>query len=61
LEICDVKGGKRLPKGLQLIDGDNGFTYIRVADMYMGSINTDDIKYVPLEAVETIINYRIDK
>lgn len=60
-EISEVKGGKRLPKGLQLIDYDNGFPYIRVADMYMGGINTNDIKYVPLEAVDKIKNYRIDK
>jgi len=33
-DICEVKGGKRLPKGYQLEDEDNAFPYIRVADMY---------------------------
>ena len=37
-DICEVKGGKRLPKGYQLEDEDNAFPYIRVADMYMGGI-----------------------
>ncbi len=59
-EVCEVKGGKRLPKGLQLIDDNNGYPYIRVSDMYMGGINKADIKYLPLEAVEAIKNYKIN-
>lgn len=39
-DICEVKGGKRLPKGYQLEDEDNAFPYIRVADMYMGGDKT---------------------
>ncbi|MBT2644768.1 restriction endonuclease subunit S [Bacillus sp. ISL-41] len=61
-EVCDVKGGKRLPKGYKLLDQNNGFPYIRVADMdNMGSISLKDIKYVPEEIVQKIVNYRISK
>ena len=60
-DICNVKGGKRLPKGFQLEDNNNGFPYIRVADMYMGGIKLNDIKYVPYDAVEKIKNYNISK
>lgn len=59
VNISDVKGGKRLPKGYELSDSFNGFPYIRVADMYMGGINLENIKYVPLEVVESIKNYKI--
>lgn len=60
-DICEVKGGKRLPKGYQLEDEDNSFPYIRVADMYMGGIKQDDIKYVPRDIVDKIKNYKISK
>ena len=60
-DICEVKGGKRLPKGYQLEDEDNAFPYIRVADMYMGGIRQDDIKYVPKDIVDKIKHYKISK
>lgn len=60
-EICEVKGGKRLPKGYQLEDNNNGLPYVRVADMYMGGIRLDDIKFVPEDVVDKIKNYTISK
>lgn len=60
-EIADVKGGKRLPKGFTLVDEDTGIPYIRVSDMYMGGINLDGIKYVPLEVADKIKRYKISK
>lgn len=60
-DICEVKGGKRLPKGYQLEDENNAFPYIRVADMYMGGIKQEDIKYVPKDIVDKIKNYKISK
>jgi len=60
-DICNVNGGKRLPKGYQLIDDKNKNPYIRVADMHNGGISLEDIKYVPNEAVNSIKNYTISK
>jgi len=60
-EICDVKGGKRLPKGKTLSDSPTPHPYIRVADMYMGGINQSEIKYVPIEVAAAIKNYRVTK
>ena len=60
-DICEVKGGKRLPKGYLLEDEDNALPYIRVADMYMGGIRQDDIKYVPKVIVDKIKIYKISK
>ena len=59
--ICDVKGGKRLPKGDSLVDEDTGYPYIRVADMFMGGVKTNALKFVPVETVSKIKNYIINK
>lgn len=32
-DVCEIKGGKRLPKGMELVDTPNNHPYIRVADM----------------------------
>ena len=60
-EICSVKGGKRLPKGYQLLDEKTEIPYIRVADMYDGGVKLNDIKYVPIEVADKIKSYKISK
>jgi type I restriction enzyme S subunit len=60
-EICDVKGGKRLPKGEVLTEEDTGFPYIRVTDMRMGGVSRDGILYVPAHVQSTIAQYTISK
>lgn len=57
--VCEVKGGKRLPKGQSLKTIPNRHPYIRVADMYMGGVCLDNILYVPEEVAPTIKNYTI--
>jgi type I restriction enzyme S subunit len=59
--ICDVKGGKRLPKGKALLDLPTPHPYIRVTDMYMGGIKKKEIKYVPIDVAPSIKNYIINK
>ena len=59
--IADVKGGKRIPAGRQLINDNNGHVYIRVIDMKDGSVSLDSLKYVPLDVVPIIKNYIISK
>lgn len=58
-EISDVKSGKRIPLGKTLSDRETSHPYIRVADMYMGGINLDELKYVPDEVFPLIKKYRI--
>ncbi|MCK5138072.1 MAG: restriction endonuclease subunit S [Bacteroidales bacterium] len=60
-EISDVKSGKRLPKGSLLSDIKTPYPYIRVIDMYNGSVFIEDIKYVPENIFPVIKNYRIYK
>ena len=60
-DIADVKGGKRIPAGRQLLDENNGYIYIRVSDMKNNTISTGSLKYVPLDIVPLIKNYIISK
>lgn len=58
-EIADVKGGKRLPKGVNLIDIPNTHPYIRVRDLnnvLFASI-TPDYAYVDEETQKSISRY----
>jgi type I restriction enzyme S subunit len=58
-EIGNVKGGKRLPKGEDLVDADTGFPYIRVKDFKNNSVDFSNIKYVPEDIQEKIKRYII--
>ena len=58
-EIADVKGGKRIPKGHLLQEERNDFPYITVSDIGGGTVRLESIRYVPLEVVDSIKNYRI--
>ena len=58
-DVARVKGGKRLPSGLFLIDTPTPHPYIRVTDMYPGGVNHSNIKYLPERAFLAIRNYRI--
>lgn len=57
-DICKVKGGKRLPKGVSLVEFDTGHKYIRVSDMNQFGIDLSNMMYVPNEVVEKISSYR---
>ena len=58
-EICDIKGGKRIPKGFSLQSDKNGYPYITVSDMKGGTVLLDNLQYVPLEVVNQIKNYKV--
>ncbi|MEH6521570.1 restriction endonuclease subunit S [Sulfitobacter sp.] len=59
--VCDVKGGKRIPKGQSLSEAPTSHPYIRVSDMRDGYVDTSDIRYVPDEIAPSISRYRISK
>lgn len=58
-EVCEVKGGKRLPKGATFSESLTVRPYIRVTDMVKKSINQAELKYVSEEVFEKIRNYTI--
>jgi type I restriction enzyme S subunit len=57
--IGDIKGGKRLPKGKQLLDFKTNYPYIRVADFDSGTIDIQELKYLDEESFSEIKNYTI--
>ena len=59
--ITTIKGGKRIPVGMNLSTIDTGHKYIRVADMKNHSIKNDDIHYITDEIYEKIKEYIISK
>jgi type I restriction enzyme S subunit len=55
--VC-VKGGKRLPKGQDVVSYDTGYHYIRVDDLdTLGRFDIENIKYITKENHDVIKNY----
>jgi type I restriction enzyme S subunit len=60
-EIASVKGGKRLPKGMFVIDEPTPHPYLRIVDFADYGIDRTNIKYIDEEAFEKTKHYTIDK
>jgi type I restriction enzyme S subunit len=60
-EVCEIKGGKRVPAGYQLLEIPTEHVYIRVTDMKNGSVNKNNLRYISKEIFEQIKNYTISK
>lgn len=58
-ELCDVKGGKRLPKGDKLVSNHTGLPYIRVTDLSDNSVDLSNIQYLTPETQRSISKYTI--
>ena len=58
-EICEIKGGKRIPRGLKLSDLPTEHVYIRVTDMKNNTVDIGDLKYITDEIYQQIKNYTI--
>ena len=58
-EICDIKGGKRIPRGMKLTDSVTSHIYIRVTDMKDCSVDMSELKYITDEIYDVIKNYTI--
>ncbi|UTC43347.1 restriction endonuclease subunit S [Treponema sp. OMZ 857] len=60
-EVCEFKGGKRIPAGLSTIKEKTSHIYIRVTDMKNNSISDEDLVYITDEIYEKIQRYTISK
>lgn len=60
-EVCDVKGGKRLPKGETLVSKKNKHPYIRITDFAGNSINKSKLQFVPNDTFEKISRYIVNE
>ena len=57
-KIVTVKGGKRLPKGEDVVPEDTGYRYIRVDDLdKLGRFDMENIQFITKENHEVIKNY----
>ncbi len=54
-DVCDIKGGKRLPAGTDFVDDYSPFPYIRVVDLKNGTVDTNNLKYLD-EATQSLIS-----
>ena len=61
-ELCDVKGGKRLPSGEEVVEEKTLHPYIRVRDVGKGKYVsvTDDFVYITDEIHEEISRYIVN-
>lgn len=60
-DICQVKGGKRLPAGTSFADGQTPYPYLRVIDMRNGTIDDSSLVYITEEVERKIKKYKISK
>ena len=61
-DIAEIKGGKRLPKGVKLLTTPTEHPYIRVADFNdLGTVDTNDLHYISDIVYEQIKRYIIKK
>ncbi|MFI3188593.1 MAG: restriction endonuclease subunit S [Methylococcales bacterium] len=60
-DVCDIKGGKRLPNGTDFSKQKTDYPYIRVTDFLKGSVRTDNLKYIDDDTRKKISRYIIQK
>ena len=60
-DICNVRGGKRIPAGRKLTKENTGHKYIRVTDMKNGTVLDNDVQYITDDIYKIIKAYRISK
>ena len=59
--FSSVFGGKRIPAGRKLVSEDTGHIYIRISDMKDGTVNRNNLLFVPDDIYPSISKYIIKK
>ena len=59
-DICNIKGGKRIPKGKSFSNEKTEHIYLRVTDMKDNTIVMSDLKYIDDDVYSEIKNYIIN-
>lgn len=60
-DICDIKGGKRVPLKHKLVKYDTGLPYIKAGNIKNGKITLDDLEYLLPETQKMIARYIVDE
>ena len=58
-DCCTVKGGKRLPRGVQYEVAPTDYPYIRVADFREGSVDVNSLNFISGDVQREISRYTI--
>jgi type I restriction enzyme S subunit len=58
-EIAKVKGGKRLPKGMEVQDEETEHPYLRVVDFGDDGVDRSNLKFISNETFEYVSRYTI--
>lgn len=61
IDFCDVKGGKRIPKGESLVNENTGFPYIKAGNIKNGEVTLNDLEYVTPDIRKLISRYTVDE
>ncbi|WP_020396727.1 restriction endonuclease subunit S [Thiolinea disciformis] len=59
-DVAEVKGGKRLPKGEELLATDTGYPYIRTGQLKSGTVITEGQLYLKPEVQKQISRYIVN-
>ena len=59
-DICEVRGGKRLPKGKEYSPTPTSYRYIRVTDLRSGTVNESALVYLKPEVQASIERYIVN-
>ena len=59
-DVADVKGGKRVPKGMNLVTENTGHPYIKAGNLKEGTVIDDNIMFVTDEILKQIKNYTVN-
>ena len=57
--LCEVKGGKRIPKGEEFSNEKTKNVYLRVTDFDNYTINQDKLKYISDDLAKKLKNYKV--
>ena len=58
-DIGDVKGGKRIPKGMELTYENTGHPYLKAGNLKQGTVIASGMMYVTEEILKCIKNYTV--
>lgn len=59
-EVAEIKGGKRLPKGKDLVSYKTKHPYIRITDLENNHIIKDQLQYITDDAFQSISKYIVN-
>lgn len=60
-DICEIKSGKRIPKGFDFSPITTDYRYIRARDIKKGKVDSSDLGYISKEVKDKIARYIVQE